>query len=368
MMVRETLYKIDSKGKVREWRMEIDRDRFRTVSGIKGGKQVVSEWKQTFAKNVGRANATTAEEQAVAEVDALYTKRLDGEYHTSVKDVNKTRFFKPMLAAKWEDRKSKIDYPVNVQPKLDGVRCIANKDGLWSRTGKQIVSCPHIEVALDDLFLENPDLVLDGELYNHKLRDDFNQIISLVRKTKPTDEDLADSKDMVEFHVYDIPSASGNYFSRKLELETVLRYESDCLVYVDTDCAFDEAMVDELFGTYVEQGYEGGIIRLDMPYEQKRSNGLLKRKDFEDSEFEIISIEEGKGNWAGYAKRVIFRLEDGRECGSGLAGNQDFARQLLSERDSYVGGQVTVQYFTRTPDGVPRFPIAKALYVNGRDV
>ncbi len=368
MIVRDTLYKIDSKGKLREWRCEIDGANFRTVSGLADGKQVTSEWKETFAKNVGRANATTAEAQAVAEVDALYTKRLDGEYHRDIADVTKARFFKPMLAAKWEDRLTKVEYPVYVQPKLDGVRCIANKDGLWSRTGKQIVSCPHIEVALEPLFDTNPDLVLDGELYNHKLRDDFNQIISLVRKTKPTDEDLVDSHDMVEFHVYDLPSSEAIYSERRTELEQVLRYEDSSLVFVQTDFATSEDDVDALFGTYVEQGYEGGIIRLDMPYEQKRSNGLLKRKDFEDSEFEIISIEEGKGNWAGYAKRVIFRLEDGRECGSGLAGNQDFARQLLSERDKYVGGQVTVQYFTRTPDGVPRFPIAKALYATGRDV
>ena len=110
------------------------------------------------------------------------------------------------------------------------------------------------------------------------------------------------------------------------------------------------------------------MIRVSAPYEQKRSKTLMKRKDFEDSEFEIISIEEGQGNWAGYAKRVVFKLEDGRECGSGLAGNREFARKLLEERDDYVGGQVTVQYFTRTPDGVPRFPIAKALYQNQRDV
>lgn len=368
MIVRQTLYKLDSKGKVREWRMEIDGDKFRTVSGLIDGQHVTSEWKQTFAKNVGRTNATTAEEQAVTEVDAIYTKRLDGEYHTDVNDVTKARFFKPMLAAKWEDRKRKTEYPVYVQPKLDGVRCIANRDGLWSRTGKQIVACPHIELALGPLFETDPNLVLDGELYNHKLKDDFNQIISLVRKTKPTDDDLIDSRNMVEFHVYDIPSRDDIYSERRYVLEQVLENQDQCLKYVQTDCAVIEDDVDALFGMHVEQGYEGGIIREDRMYEQKRSNGLLKRKDFEDSEFEIISIEEGKGNWAGYAKRVIFRLEDGRECGSGLAGNQDFARQLLLERDKYVGGQVTVQYFTRTPDGVPRFPIAKALYANGRDI
>jgi DNA ligase-1 len=141
-----------------------------------------------------------------------------------------------------------------------------------------------------------------------------------------------------------------------------------CIVPVETVQASSEEQVDDLFGEYIGLGYEGGIIRLDEEYQQKRSKYLLKRKDFEDAEFTIVSIEEGQGNWAGYAKRVIFQLEDGRECGAGLAGNQDYARQLLSERDSYVGGQVTVQYFTRTPDGMPRFPIAKALYAGKRDV
>ncbi len=137
---------------------------------------------------------------------------------------------------------------------------------------------------------------------------------------------------------------------------------------VDTLESNNESEVDEQFGQFVEQGYEGGMIRVSAPYEQKRSKTLMKRKDFEDTEFEIISIEEGQGNWAGLAKRVVFKLEDGRECGSGLAGNRDFARKLLEERDEYVGGQVTVQYFTRTPDGVPRFPIAKALYPNKREM
>jgi DNA ligase-1 len=304
----------------------------------------------------------------VAEVDALYTKRLDGEYHTEVKNVSKARFFKPMLAAKWEDRLNKVEYPVYVQPKLDGVRCIANSDGLWTRTGKQIVSCPHIEIALEPLFETDPDLVLDGELYNHKLRDDFNQIISLVRKTKPTDEDLADSKNMVEFHVYDLPSCDDIYSVRRTELEQVLRYEDSCLEFVQTDFATSQKDVDGLFGQYVEQGYEGGIIRLDMPYEQKRSNGLLKRKDFEDAEFEIISVEEGQGNWSGYAKTLFIKLPDGTVQQSGLAGNQDYLRQVLADREAYRGGEATVQYFTKTPDGKLRFPVAKALFKSGRDV
>jgi len=365
MITRETIYKVDSKGKVREWRMEIDGANYRTVAGIQGGQQVTSGWKEAHPKNVGRSNATTAEEQAVAEVDAKYTKKLDGEYHETLETTAKAKFFNPMLATKWEDLKDGIDYPVFTQPKLDGVRCVMNADGMFSRTGKAITSCPHIIEELAPFFAAYPDTVLDGELYNHDLRDDFNKIISLVRKTKPTEADTEEAAATVQYHLYDSPTAGDTYMDRYVLISTL---GGKSVKVVDTLEANNESEVDDQFGEFVEQGYEGGMIRVDAPYEQKRSKTLMKRKDFEDMEFEIVSIEEGQGNWAGLAKRVVFKLEDGRECGSGLAGNREFARKLLEEREDYVGGQVTVQYFTRTPDGVPRFPIAKALYTNQRDV
>ena len=366
MIFYDTIYKIDSKGKVREWCMELDGHRYRTVAGIKDGAQVISGWKDAKPKNVGRSNATTAEEQAILEIEAKYTKKLDGEYHLTLdENTAKAKFYKPMLATKWEDLKDKIEYPVYTQPKLDGVRCIMNSEGMWTRTGKPITSCQHIIEQLAPLFEQCPDMVLDGELYNHDLKDDFNKIISLVRKTKPTEEDTAEAAETVQYHMYDMPSVDLDFQGRYASLEGIC---GDALKVVKTLVAHTEEEVDAHFGEFIGEGYEGGMIRLNAPYEQKRSKTLMKRKDFEDMEFEIISIEEGQGNWAGYAKRVVFKLEDGRECGSGLAGNQEFARDLLARRDEYVGGQVTVQYFTRTPDGVPRFPIAKALFANGRDV
>jgi len=367
MNVFPTLFKVDSKGKIREWRMEIDGARYRTVAGLADGKQVTSEWKATEAKNVGRSNATTAEEQAVLEVEALYTKRLDGEYHTEVTEVNEARFVKPMLAAKWEDQKDKIKYPVFIQPKLDGIRCIANKAGLWSRTGKAIVAVPHIAEALVKFFNEHPDAILDGELYNHEYKDDFNSIISMVRKTKPSQADLDLSREKVEYHVYDIASVDSNFEYRRISFnQAVTEIDSPCVVAVETAIVNNETEVDDLYGTFIGAGYEGGIIRANDKYVNKRSKGLLKRKDFEDKEFEIVRIEEGKGNWSGYAKRVFFRLEDGRECGAGLKGNQEYTREVLANADNYIGKKATIQYFTRTPDGVPRFPIAKALHMDKR--
>jgi DNA ligase 1 len=365
----ETIYKLDNAGRIREFRMEADGARTRTITGIQSGAQVVSGWKDTKAKNVGRSNGTTAEEQAIVEIENKYALKLAGDYHETLASAKKGKpqRIKPMLASEWENRKDKIDYPVFVQPKLDGIRCIATATGLWSRTGKPIVAVPHINKALDKFFKNNPDAILDGELYNHDFKDDFNAIISMVRKTKPSDEALELAEQKVQYHVYDLASHDGNFDTRIGRVDTIVRnVNNPAIVCVETWGANDEDQVDKLYGNFIEQGYEGGIVRLDLPYEFKRSKTLMKRKDFEDKEFKIVDILPGKGNWAGYAKRVVFELEDGRTCGSGLAATQELAKEILDNKEDYIGKQVTVQYFTRTPDGVPRFPIAKALHKKAR--
>ena len=136
-----TLYKIDSKGKIREWFMEVQGSQYRTYSGLEHGKQVISEWHKAEAKNTGKANATTDEQQAHAEVEAKYKHQLDRKYRKDVGAVKELHYTQPMLAGDWNKRKAKVKFPVWTQPKLDGIRCIARQDGLWTRSGKRIVSC-----------------------------------------------------------------------------------------------------------------------------------------------------------------------------------------------------------------------------------
>lgn len=378
-----TLYKRDTKGKIREWRMEVDGNRYRTIAGLQDGQQVTSEWTTVEGKNVGRANETTPEQQAVSEVESEYQKKLKVDYHENVDDIDTAKIYKPMLAKKWEDRVHKIDWDeekVYAQPKLDGIRCIANKDGLWSRTGKPIVAVPHIWERLEKLFKDYPNAVLDGELYNHDLRDDFNSIVSMVRKTKPTPIDLTQSEEKVQYHVYDFPVVSHFDFSDRIKhlIDVFLEFDlqkdfsgvpgptNDMLQIVETLYCVDEETVDVRYAQFLQQGYEGGIIRLNGPYEQKRSSLLLKRKDFEDDEFEIIAIEEGKGNWAGYAKVVVFRNPDKSLNRAAIQGSRDYCRHVLDNADSYIGKQATIQYFNITPDGAPRFPVAKVLHEDKR--
>lgn len=368
--VYPTLYKIDTKGKLREWHMETDGARFRTVSGLADGKHVTSEWKETFPTNEGKVNARTAEEQATAEVLAEYQKRRDGEYHDSPDQANGGSIhFKPMLADKWENRKDKTKYPVYVQPKLDGLRLIATKHGLFSRTGKKFVSTPHIQEALAPLFNDDPDLILDGELYNHEYKDDFNKIISLTRKTKPSKSDLDESARTIQYHVYDVPSVKAPFADRLFYyLEILKRLNHSAIVPVSTISAKNEDEVDEIYSGYIVDGYEGGIIRINGDYENKRSKNLLKRKDFQDQEFTIVRIEEGQGNWSSFAKKLIIQLPDGSTQHSGLEGSQEYLRQVLAEKDDYIGGEATVCYFQKTPDGKLRFPVAKTLFKKKRDI
>ena len=370
-MNADKLYKIDTTGKTRVWWMEYDNEKYRTHSGIEGGKIVVSGWQYPEAKNVGRSNATTVAEQVKAEVDAEYTKKQNqGKYHTSVGEsiYFGAKFFECMLADKYDPKKHN-KFPYFSQPKLDGVRCLISKDGMQSRNGKPIVSCPHILEALEPFFQKFPDAILDGELYNHELRDNFEKIISLVRKTKPTTQDYIEASKLVQYHVYDEISKA-EYEDRLVFLRVYLgdKYEPIVKV-VSTGMAKDYNALLDLLGIYLEQGYEGQMLRVsDSLYEGKRSKNLIKHKEFEDDEFEIVSIEEGKGNWAGAAKRVEIRLKDGTTQFSGVRGSFDMLKDLLYNANDYIGTDVTVRYQNKTEDGKLRFPVIVAFWKGKRDI
>lgn len=344
-LISTPIYKIDTTGRLRTWSFEVDGDRYRTVSGLVDGAQVVSKWTVCTPKS-----KPTAPEQARFEAEAMERHKLERTYHRTPEACSKPNFFEPMLAKPYGKA---FSLPVYNQPKLDGIRCIARAEGLFSRQGKPITSCPHIEEDLAPLFALDPDLILDGELYNHELKADFEKIVSIVRKQKPSDLDLEESRRMVQYHVYDVPSIAAPFGERA----GFLPFGSS-ICPVETRLAVDQDQLDADYAEFLTAGYEGQMVRLDAPYEQKRSKHLLKRKEFLDAEFEIVAIEEGLGNWSGYAKRVVFKLPDGRTCSAGIAGNQQFCAVLLEQRSSWIGKLVTVKYFTPTSDGMPRFPVA----------
>ena len=248
----------------------------------------------------------------------------------------------PMLAYKVGKKEVDWSERVFMQPKLDGVRCVISKDGAYSRTGKEWLNIHHINANLEPFFEKYPDVILDGELYNHELKDDFEKIISLVRKTKPKEGDRVESAGYVQFHCYDyIPGPAlrqASFSSRIVWLEAELPV-SYCVKFVNTYKVnkYEEALNLHTDG-FLANGYEGSILRLDRPYECKRSYNLQKFKDFHDTEATIVGYEAGKGKFTGLIGKFLMQDDDGVEFGCPIGKGYNFSdrREILENIHDYI--------------------------------
>ena len=359
----DPLYKRDSKGKVRIWTMQVGFNNdneagIRTISGLVDGQKVTSEWNLTEAKNVGRSNATTAKTQAEFEAQAEWTKNVDKDYFVDVNAIDSYVAFKPMLAHDFT--KTPVTSGIT-QPKLDGIRMVVNTRGLYSRSNKEIVAVPHIAEALADFIKDHPTVTLDGELYNHELKDNFQKITSLVRKTVNLGaNELAESKELVQYHIYDMFDSANpdmtfmqryNWIQKNVHL---VNKKAVGIHLVPVAICETSEEIDVMYGEYTQAGYEGQMIRQDAVYENKRSKGLLKRKEFITEEYEVVEVHEGQGNWAGYAKRLTLKMPNGTTFSSGIRGSQAKLKELLENPNI---DWATCRYFELSNDGVPRFPV-----------
>lgn len=345
------LYKLTAKGQIQQWQIVIDGAEFYTVEGIKDGKLTTSLPTVCVPKNVGRANATSPEEQAEAEAKAKHQKKLDAGYSTVLGQG--ITLFSPMLAHELD--LSSLDftkYRVFIQPKLDGIRAISKDDQLLSRNGKVFSSCPH---------LHQSKVILDGELYNHEYKDDFNAIVSLVKRVKLDQADIDRTADKVQYWVYDFPEVDGTFSNRYSALvkwfKTKNKNPKIKLVETYEITSLDE--LEDKHSKFLADGYEGSIVRLDTAkYEHKRSKQLLKYKQFKDEEFTIVGMTPGIGGRTGTAGNLTLELGDGtgRRFDSNIKGEFKYLEYLLLNKDKIIGKRATVKYFNRTPDNIPRFP------------
>ena len=271
---------------------------------------------------------------------------------------------KAMLAHKYNE--DKADYPAFIQPKLDGVRCLFTAKGAVSRANNQFMNVDHIEQALKPFFAKNPTAILDGELYNHGLKDDFEKIISLVKKKKPTDNDRAEAAELVQYHIYDVASMTiGTYTDRYLFIlaEQSLKNKA-CLQIIDNNLVldFDDAVV--MHKKNLKLGYEGSMYRTPSgKYKGTRSWDLMKFKDFHDTEATIIGYEIGKGKRQGTLGKFIMQDDEGVEFGCPPGKGYDYKdlAGMLDNIHDYIGQRATFTYFQRTQAGSYRHPHYKCI-------
>lgn len=269
----------------------------------------------------------------------------------------------PMLAHKFADHGHKIKYPAYIQPKLDGIRCIAIvKDGvctLWSRTNKPILGVPHVVAEIERLFPYKAT-AFDGELYNHAYKSSFEKIVSIVRRQTP-----GEGHEIIQYHIYDLPTYGGSFKDRTAMLRTkgmTTLAANDKIKIVETKLvkSEDEAMLK--FEAYLLQGYEGAMLRnASGEYLNKRSYDLQKIKEFDDGEFEIVGVKEGKGKLLGHAIFVC-RTDSGTEFMAKMNGDMVRLKEYLTDCSLWQGKRLTVKYQGMTgTNKVPRFPVGVAI-------
>lgn len=382
--MNKILFKRHTNGTVGSWQILVyaaEATIVRIARKVIGGKPVETRTVITEGKNIGRANETTPYEQAVSEAESKYNKKLDEGYvktieEAQVKATNSLGFAKPMLATSIEKVK-KWDFPIYGSAKLDGHRMLATVvDGLvvlYSRQGKP-VCLEHIREVLQKAYDKGywSGHTLDGEVYKHG--ETLQRISSLVKKPKPESIGLV-------YYVYDAIGIEGDgyllnprYKGRLHYISTLAKYIQDDLtmpweggvlpnvVYLRQHAIHNQEDLDAYHAKNLSEGYEGTMVRHgDTGYEEgKRSQSLMKKKDFQDAEFEIICAFEGKPNLRHSLKVGMYkcRTSAGKDFDVLAPGDMHEKNTHAVNGADSVGKYMTVKYFNMTPDGVPFLPVA----------
>jgi DNA ligase-1 len=381
-----TLYKKTSTGKIQMWEINTFsiggeglngyevHGNIQTRYGLLDGKQQLANELIVAGKNLGKANETSPVQQAEIEAKSQWEQKVKKGYVENLDDAQDgkvdtnmiTGGVLPMLAHTYEKQGHKIQYPAYVQPKLDGHRCIAIiQDGvctLWSRTRKPIKSMAHIVSALEEMFPTSiagsiaGSIVLDGELYNHDYRERFEELTSEIRQETPRP-----AGEVVQYWIYDMVT-HGTFEDRLYLLKTVEKMVelvgSNSIVVVPTDTVSDEEEMINVFGAYTINGFEGLMVRNSKGlYVNKRSYDLQKVKIFQDAEFEVIDVTEGRGKMAGKAMFHCLTPE-GKEFRVKMVGALDDLSHYLDHKDEYIGKFLTVKFQKLSSDSIPVFPVA----------
>lgn len=356
------LYKQDSKGRMRIWTGWTIFNEYFLATGLIDGKMNESKPVACTAKNVGRSNQTSPEQQAVLELESKYKKKLDEGYFETEAEAAATKTILPMLAYKYEPHRVNWEKDgAYVSRKLDGHRmlahCSENGVELITRKGKKYTTLSHIEEDLKDVYSTYGECWLDGEVYVHGQT--FQENTKLIKKYRHGETDS------LTYQVYDIVLDDKDVSEREAELKTIFTLNTfNSVNHVIQYLVNSEDEMREKFAEFIADGYEGVMIKVpNFEYQiDKRSNGLLKYKEFMDAEYEVVDIVPApKRTTHGV---VVLKHTDGREFQANLKDNWEAREELLTNKNAYIGKWATIVYFEETDSGLPRFPVLHGFRVD----
>lgn len=368
------LYSRNTNGSVQQWSIEVDGPRYRSTSGQVNGALTSPAWTDCIAKNIGKKNEVSADDQAVREAESKWKDKIKTEgYREDITKIDDLEFREPMRAQPYHERKHKLTYPFDGQYKLDGFRSNPQPDTniILSRYNNPIVAVPHINALLAQFHAKHPDVRLDGELYSHEHREDFNKLCSILKQQKPTPAQIEEAKCM-EFWVFDIIDPKAKWIDRFARLKELFKEWHPVfgrhIRLVWTTTISSEAEYDTYHKEATTKGFEGTMARnRDALYAFKRTDDLQKRKDFYDSEYPIVGFEAGRGNKKDKAAKVVCMGPFGKTFKANIIGDWTYCKHLLDDQQTYIGQKATIKYTNLTPKkpdgsgGVPRQGEMKAI-------
>lgn len=354
----DTLYKTDSKDKIREWNIEVislqDHAEIIVTHGAKNGqmqRKITEVWE---GKNIGKKNETNFLEQAILEAQSKWNKQLDKGYNTIIGEKE----FLPMLAKVFEDQEKNLIYPCYVQPKLDGCRSTISFEDeqpiARSRKGKRWNTIEHILDSIFNYVKYNPDIILDGEIFTKAIS--FQKIISAIKRDEPNDQSL-----LAEFWCYDLYNKNKPNLTFKERFELIPNLPHP-FVKVETILCNNKEEIFSAHKRFLKEGYEGSIVRnIHGVYKvDGRSSDLLKVKDFKDAEYLIVGKELDKN------QEVVFLCLDkksGKTFSCKPEGTHEERKKYYE--DDNIEKYLTVRFFELTDEGLPRFGVGVGIRPEG---
>jgi DNA ligase-1 len=338
------LFKKDSKGKIRFLDIDTDGATIVQVSGIIGGKHVTNV-SMCKAKNIGKSNETSAEDQAELEANSKFVKKLKEGYFKTEQDAMDNVVILPMLAKVFGKEEKKVVYPCYVQPKLDGMRGLGdcNAANLTSRSGNRIETLDHITTKLPTI-----DVILDGELYAHGKS--FQENMRMIKKYRPG------TTESVNYHVYDL--VSDKPFVERYKALGLICLANPDLVLVPTFLVNNKEELMAIHAKNISEGYEGTIVRWgDEGYKLNgRSSNLLKLKDFSDIALQLMDVIPSDARPDHGKPLFYWKGAKNDTLGAGIALTHEEAKDLLDNKDLHIGKTCELRFFEKSDTGVPRHP------------
>lgn len=330
-------------------------------------------------KNLNKKNETSIITQSLISMRNLYLKKIKTGYSLDLEQLetkpeanisNEDNVY-PMAVHEYGKHKRHIVYPCFAQYKLDGIRLIAKYDKetdtvtLLSRRLNAIFGFDNVKIEIVKILKLNPNIILDGELYNHSKS--LQEISGIVRHQ---DVDL-ETKNELFFYVFDyINIHKKETFEERINiLEDMFKKvkKNNNLEYVkllDTYVIDNEKEGDKLFNKALKEKYEGIIYKNKLAHyeystiKEKRSYQFIKRKAAFDSEYKIIGYEQGtKGKDKGCII-MIMTTENGDHFKAVPNATLEERKEMfkLAEKDFdniYKGKMAIIKYDDLSINGTP---------------